>query len=66
MNAQKRFEQQRPFAARVDHSGRFLSENPMPPNGARTLGLFAIAHALLDVSDAIRELSSKGGRDEDR
>lgn len=66
MSARKRFEQERPFAARVDHSGRFLAENPMPPDGARTLGLFAIAHALLDVSDAIRGLSLKGGHDEDR
>ncbi len=66
MNAQKRFERERPFAARVDASAKHLATTPMMSEQAHTAGLFAIAHALLDVSDAIRGLSPKGGRDEDR
>ncbi|HEX7352517.1 hypothetical protein [Brachybacterium sp.] len=55
MNAQKRFERERPYAARVEASAKHLSTTVMLPDQARTAALFAIAHALLDVSDAIRD-----------
>lgn len=54
MSGSSRFERERPFAARVNESAKHLATTPMLPDQAHTAALFAIAHALLDVGDAIR------------
>lgn len=54
MSARNRAERERPWAVAVKRSGEHLASTPTLPDAARTAGLFAIAHALLDVSDSIR------------
>lgn len=63
MSGRKRFERERPFAARVDSSAQHLATTPMTSDQAQIAGLFAIAHALLDVSDSIRHHADTTGRE---
>ncbi|GAA1714701.1 hypothetical protein [Brachybacterium phenoliresistens] len=62
MSARKRFAEERPFADLVVRSAEHLAKTPMLPDQARTAGLYAIAHAILDLSDAVREHGRKDDR----
>lgn len=62
MSARNRAERERPWAVAVKRSGEHLASTPTLPDAARTAGLFAIAHALLDLSDSVRHLADRPHR----
>lgn len=66
MSASTRFEKERPFASNVLKLQKAASEEPIIGNHAAG---FAIAHALLDLSEAAREIATairKTKKDDDQ
>lgn len=62
MNARTRYERERPWAAAVRDSVELVAEHRPPPGAARAGALFAVAYAVLDLSDSVRYLADRPHR----
>lgn len=66
MSARRRYWDERPWASAVRDSVDLVAKHKPPPEAGKVGALFAVAYAVLDVSDSIRYHADTTHRKADR